>query len=56
MAVVDKEDKERVARSRKDIAIADSDVERNVGGIESQSIDGCTGSATARPMGEGSKG
>ena len=51
VAVVDKEDEERVGRAWEDIAVADSDIERDVGGIEDNAIEGCIGCATARPCG-----
>lgn len=51
MAVVDQEGKERVGSAGEDIAVAYSDVERDVGGIENKAINGSIGSAAARPSG-----
>ena len=51
MAVVDQECKERVGGAGEDIAVAYSDVERDVWGIENKAINVRIGSGAARPGG-----
>ena len=56
MAVVDKKGEERIAGTRKDIVFANGDVERDVGGIECETVKSRVGSGAAVPMSEDGEG
>ena len=55
VALIDKCDDECVACTRKDIVIADPDVEYNVGGVESHIIGGAVGDGSLTAEGGGGK-